>query len=352
MQSGEEDPGQKCIMKVFIVLEYEGPDLSQSGTFLSGRSRGSSSRWRDYTASEASSSSARRGFEFRGSSSEGISHPVSRQKDHFQYYDLQHGPSSLRQQGQEPRPGSAWQGGRHHHLRTTQDLREGVLDSTLDGRSELESRWLSQCMRSNSAHDGAQASSSSNKSDTLATFQQEEIDDLNSFVQLPESSASPRCSACAREMVDLRFVCMACGPLKNRAASSGADEQADSRQHADKDGEMPDEEVDEVVYSGYEICEACLEVQGSQHAHSSELPSKHVFLEAHRSLDSRAWRVVGAIASSSKRSRRACAYILLLLLEYAEAPACNMCGAGPLSLQAYRCKLPARQLTSLHCWLT
>lgn len=291
MQSGEEQPSQKCIMKVFIVLDYEGPDLSQTASSLSGRTRDSSSRWPGFAMSEASSTSVRRGFDYRSDPSGTASHSLLAQNDDYQYVETQRERNIGINQGQDFRPGLVSRESQED-LRTFRDLSEGILGSTLDDRPEMEARWLSECMRSstvNREEPGSRASTH-DKYDTLATFREEELNKLNSIVGLPDSSASPRCCACAQEMVDLRFVCMACGPSKNSTLSSPSGQLADRREYEDNHNETSDVHNDQ---SGYEICEACVEIYGSQHAQLQGSPASHVYVEAHRSLDSRAWRVVG-----------------------------------------------------------
>jgi hypothetical protein len=272
MLSGEEGYTSKCIMKVFIVLGYEGPNLSQSGTSRSERTRGSGPRRTDHYGSESSSNGRRRPHDSRGM------------------------PSIEQHQWSERHSGASRSASHtsHNNIRGPSDLREGVLDSSPDGRVDLERRWLLESARGSSPHESVQSSvtrTTADRNDSLAIFRQEELDKLNSLVQTFESPELLRCKACEERLIDLRFVCMTCGPLQRDSVSPISENDASSSDHRSI-GEGHHDSSKHIC-RGYELCEGCIEVQGSKHMQTEDSNCVHVFIEAHKALDSRGWRVVG-----------------------------------------------------------
>lgn len=338
MQSGEEGYTSKCVMKVFIVLGYEGPNLSQSGTFLSERTRISELRRTDHYGSETNSNGRRRLHATRGvQAQDGMASSQSSSNSSEQLSGLGNDLVTEQRQWWErsSRYGEHPPHISHSHARGPSDLREGVLDSNPDGRAELERRWLLESSQGSLPCESSLLpvnETASERNDTLAIFRQEELDRLNSLIQTSDSPERLRCRACEGKMVDLRFVCMACGPLEQDSLSPFSDNDPVSSNHSstvDTKGEASGD-----TRRGYELCESCIEVHGSKHSQMEDSDPVHVFIEAHKALDSRGWRVVG------KRTIRGnITQLISILPEYAETPACNVCGTGPLSLRAHRCKL-------------
>lgn len=290
MQSGESTTAT-CVMKIFIILGYEGPSLSESATFLSGRDRETWPRRSRHRDSDSSSSGRRRRAERAGSSLESYTS------------DSQYSPRS-----RTPNPSVSGQSGYNDHWRNRQErrlegqarrsfpgLREGYLDNTSSGREELERRWL---LQTSSASSRAVSDPESDKQraatapSSLAVYQSGALVRLTSLVQTNLGPDSLRCCSCQEKLVDLRFVCQECGPLREPVASPTSD-NVDEAANTGETGLSSGTSKPDGSSRGYELCELC--VENGAHARNKDLedPSKHVFIEAHRALDSRGWRVVG-----------------------------------------------------------
>lgn len=299
MRSGEETQSTKCIMKIFIVLGYEGPNLSESAiSFTSGRSRDSRPRRSRYQGSDTSSGRHRRALGHHARSGSSVTESNASVSQYGDMYGrLQEEGAGdrrddwSRQRSREARP---WEDRRLHGNESVElaALTEGSLDSNTNGRLELERRWLLETSRSSS--DPSQEAGGSNPNrvhlhnSSLRMFQRDQFQELTNLVQSHLSPDDLRCSQCKERLVDLRFVCKECGPLRDESGESAPAKQevSPTKISITEDSTQPTRRK----YDGYELCEVCVESS----AHGCEQQSgQHAFIEAHKALDSRGWRVVG-----------------------------------------------------------
>lgn len=299
MRSGEDTQSTKCIMKIFIVLGYEGPNLSESAiSFTSGRSRESRPRRSRYQGSDTSSGRHRRALEYHARSGSSIAESHASVSQYGDMYGSlnEEGASGRRNdwsrhRGREVRP---WEDRRSHGNESKElaALTEGSLDSNTNGRIELERRWLLETSRSSSDPSQETADSDPHRahlhSTSLGIFQRDQFQQFTNLIQSHLSPDDLRCSQCAERLVDLRFVCKECGPLRDESGESAPAEQDVSPNKTCVTEELIQPTCRK--YDGYELCEVC--VESSVHGRDQDT-RQHAFIEAHKALDSRGWRVVG-----------------------------------------------------------
>lgn len=307
MRSGEDTPNRsaKCIMKIFINLGYEGPNLSDADTSISGRTRASRSRRFRARGSDAGQSNGSRGssrYALDDSSAGGGDSASVSQYD----IDFRHNHRPRSRFRHEVHGRQEWEEdfGRNQSFsdRTGQrSLRAGSLDSTSDGKSELERRWL---LHTNEADPDQYAqpsmspgaSSAYPASAPLTSYQQEMLQKLTTLVQTHLHHEAICCSLCHSKLNDLRFICMECGPLRYPSASpSDRPQEPTSTDSRPENGQ--DLEVEKQL--GYELCEVCVEAAGLEHAQALGNPEKHAYIEAHKGLDPQGWRAVGKVSAPS-----------------------------------------------------